>query len=334
MKRLNLYFNEYNLLMGKAAYLPLSSGLLHSYLETDPKLADAVKVFPYLFHRDTPQRILEQYREAPDVAAFSVSMWNESLSLEIAKTLKQRHPGVLIVFGGPQVPFQSNAYLTKHPFIDVAVRSEGELAFAAVLSRFLESRDFQGIPSVTYRHPNGSIVRVEASSPQVDDLDRFPSPYLTGKYDGLLRDHPEFSFQAIIETNRGCPFNCTFCYWGQGGLSTKYRFFSMDRIRAQVEWIARNKIEYVFNADSNFGMLPRDMDIAVVLVETKKKFGFPQKFRSCYGKNSDEKIFRISKLLSESEMLKSVTLARQSNDEQTLENIGRKNIKLSTFQSL
>jgi radical SAM superfamily enzyme YgiQ (UPF0313 family) len=333
-KKLNLYFNEYNLLMGTAAYLPLSSGILHSYAETNPKVAEAYNVPPYLFHRDKPEAILRKYTEKPDVAAFSVSMWNEELSLHIANELKTRYPEVLIVFGGPQVPFQSADYLTKHKFIDIAVRSEGEIAFAAILERNLESRDFSGIPSVTFRSVSGEIVRVEKTAPQLPDLDVFPSPYLTGKFDPLLKENPHFSFQAIVETNRGCPFNCTFCYWGQGGLSTKYRYFSMDRVRKQFEWIAQNKIEYVFNADSNFGMLARDKEIAEILVDTKKKYGYPHKFRTCYGKNSDDKIFQISKLLREHDLSKSVTIARQSNDQETLNNIGRKNISLAKFQSL
>lgn len=333
-KKLNLYFNEYNLLMGAAAYLPLSSGILHSYAETNPKVANAYNVMPYLFHRDKPGEILRKYTETPHVAAFSVSMWNEALSLHIAKELKARFPEVLVVYGGPQVPFQAEAYLTKHAFIDIAVRSEGEIAFALILERFLESRNFDGIPSVTYRNESGEIIRMENSAPQVSDLDAYPSPYLTGKFEALIKNNPQLSFQAIVETNRGCPFNCTFCYWGQGGLSTKYRYFSMDRVRRQFEWIAQNKIEYVFNADSNFGMLARDKEIAEILVETKKKYGFPHKFRTCYGKNSDDKIFQISKLLREHDLSKSVTIARQSNDEETLKNIGRKNIHLSKFQSL
>ena len=77
-------------------------------------------------------------------------------------------------------------------------------------------------------------------------------------------------FQSIIETNRGCPFQCTYCYWGKGGLNRKYRHHSLERVSKELEWCAQNKIRYVFSADSNFGMHNRDMEIAKNLVELKK----------------------------------------------------------------
>ena len=41
-----------------------------------------------------------------------------------------------------------------------------------------------------------------------------PSPYLTGVFDDIIANNPEYVFNATLETNRGCPFACTFCDWG------------------------------------------------------------------------------------------------------------------------
>lgn len=329
-----VYFNEFNVLMDGFAYFPLVSGLLQAYAQVQPGLSENYSFMPYLFHRDIPERILVQYQN-PAVAAFSVSMWNEQLSLKIARQVKERFPSCLIVFGGAQVPHTSAAYRRMHPFIDVTVRGEGEQAFANVLTRFLESRDFSGLPGVSFAHPQtGEWIKNSEESAQLKELDEYPSPYLMGLFDSLLRDYPHIQFQAIIETNRGCPFPCTFCYWGWGGLNRKYRFFSLERIRAVLEWCARNRIIYVFNADSNFGMLPRDREIAESLVDIKARFGYPEKFRTCFGKNSDDKIFDIASLLHRHKLEKGITLARQSNDETTLENIRRQNIRLETYRRL
>jgi len=140
--------------------------------------------------------------------------------------------------------------------------------------------------------------------------------------------------QAIIETNRGCPFPCSFCYWGQGGLSRKYRFHGVDRVKLEIEWAAKNKIKYLFNADSNFGMHKRDEEIAQILIDTKVKYGFPEKFRTCFGKNSDERIFQIASKLHDADMEKGITLAIQSNTPQVLKNIQRQNIKMEAYRSL
>ena len=139
------------------------------------------------------------------------------------------------------------------------------------------------------------------------------------------------NFQAIIETNRGCPFPCTFCYWGKGGLSRKYKFHGLQRTFAELEWCANHKIQYVFNADSNFGMHRRDRQIAEKIVQLKNSLGFPKKFRTCYGKNTDERIFEIGTLFHEHEIEKGITLSRQSLNENTLKIIKRDNVMHEFF---
>ncbi|MDP6173609.1 MAG: hypothetical protein QGF09_05530, partial [Rhodospirillales bacterium] len=174
----------------------------------------------------------------------------------------------------------------------------------------------------------------EDEQPFQRDLDCYASPYLEGLYDELMAANSHMEFQAIIETNRGCPFLCTFCFWGKGGLSRKYRYFSMERVSGELDWCAGAEIRYVFNADSNFGMHRRDMEIARHLVHLKKNTGFPEKFRTCYGKNSGERIFRIGQLLHENDLEKGITLSRQSNNLDTLKSVRRANIKLDVYTNL
>lgn len=329
-----VYFNEFNILMENAAYLPIVSGILQTYAAKSPKIKENYRFMPYLFYRRHQEEVLAHYNN-PEVAAFSASMWNEQLNLKVAELVKKKFPNCLIIFGGPQVPYDAKDYFAKFPFIDIGVRGEGEEAFTEILERNLESRDFSGIAGISFRDPKtGACVKNEADRPQRQDLDEYPSPYLEGMYEGLMAQYPDMRFQAIIETNRGCPFPCTFCYWGMGGLSRKYRYFSMERTQQILDWCGRNKIQYVFNADSNFGMIKRDYDIAQMIVDTKLKYGYPEKFRTCFGKNSDDKIYAIAKLLHKHDLEKGITLARQSNDEETLKIIRRDNIKLSMYRNL
>ncbi len=329
-----IYFNEFNVLMGNVAYLPLISGLLCAYSRTSKKIESNYSFAPFLFCRDTQEKILEKYHD-PAVMAFSVYMWNEQLNLHIAEKVKQRYQNCLIIFGGAHVPFDPENYFKKYPFIDVAVRGEGEKTFSDILLRAIDSNDFTGIPGISWRDKNTGqciINSEEFTSPK--DLDEYPSPYLEGLYESIFDEPNGLTFQAIIETNRGCSFNCSYCFWGQGGLSTKWRFHSLDRVKSEIQWCAEHKIKYVFNADSNFGMHKRDKEIASFLVETKRKYGYPEKFRTCFGKNTDDRIFEIGFLMQRNELEKGVTLSRQSCSEEVLKNIHRKNINMSTFKNL
>lgn len=332
--RRQVYFNEYNPFIGNSAYLPLVSGKLHAYALTSPKVRESFDFRPYLFRIDRPDVILADY-DSPAVACFSAAIWNERLCLHVAAEIKRRWPECLIIFGGSQAPHDPSDYMRRHSFIDVTVRAEGEETFLRIMERVAEDRDFAGIDKATYRNrETGEIIVNPDSGTFERDLDHYPSPYLEGMYDDLLRQHKDLRFQAIIETNRGCPFLCTFCYWGKGGLSRKYRYFSIERVRQELEWIGRNEVAFVYNADSNFGMHRRDEEIADALVDVKQRYGYPEKIVNLYGKNTDERIFRIVKQLFEHGLHKGVGLSRQSMSATVLENIKRANISLDVYESL
>lgn len=294
--------------MDKVIYLPLVSGILQSYAQTFQALNEGYEFMPYIFMRDTPASMIKHVDD-PFIMAFSVCIWNHQLSLAVAKLVKERFPNCHIVFGGPQVLSDDNK---KYPFIDHIIQEEGEKKFVKLLASLI------GVDIDCTGH----------------NLSNYPSPYTLGLYDRYPKDYPEMTFQAIVETNRGCPFTCTFCYWGQGFEEKKVRHHDLYHVREEAEWIGRNRIKYVFMADANFGMYERDYEVAKIYCETKEKYGYPEKVRVCYGKNKTENVYKVAKLMHSHDLTKAVTLARQSNSEQSLQAIRRSNIKLSVYDSL
>jgi len=331
MVKFRVYFNEYNVLMDNAVYLPIVSGQLQAYAQTKIIIKDNFEFMPFIFYRDEPDRILSQYQD-PSVAAFSVSMWNSNLSLKVAEMVKEKFPKCLVVFGGYNVPNNSGDYLKEHNFIDITVRGEGEKTFADLLESNLGEQNFEHVLGITYRHKSGEIMEnPEQILPK--NLDVFPSPYLEGVFDELMTQS-KINFQAIVETNRGCPFGCSYCSWGQGGLSKRYRFFSPERVEQIADWTGKSKIGYVFCADSNFGMFKQDFDTAKFFVEAKQKYKFPEKFRVCYSKNAEKNVFKIGKLLHENQMEKSITLSLQTANPIAARNVRRQNIRMDVFNDL
>ena len=93
-----------------------------------------------------------------------------------------------------------------------------------------------------------------------------------------------------FETTRGCPYSCTYCEIG-----TKYYQkikHKLSKIYAEIDWMAKNKVVFVYNADSNFGTMKEHLDITKYLVNKKATEGYLQKHR-CIG----QKISLCQKLL-------------------------------------
>ncbi len=291
--------------MSGVVYLPLVSGILQAYAQTFPILNDAYEFQPFIFMRNTPQEMIKDVSE-PFLMAFSVCIWNHQLSLAVAKLIKERYPSCIIVFGGPQITESDRSYC------DYIIKEEGEKKFVRLLADLLH----------------------EPFDVSAHNLGNYPSPYTLGLYERYSKDYPDMKFQAIVETNRGCPFTCSFCFWGQGFEEKKVRHHDLYHVEEEAEWIGRNKIPYIFMADANFGMFERDQDVANIYAKVKEKYGYPEKIRVCYGKNKTENVYKTAKILHEAGLGKAVTLAKQSHSDVALEAIKRGNIKLTTYNEL
>jgi hypothetical protein len=245
-------------------------------------------------------------------------VWNWEYNKTLAKQIKDLGIKCYIVFGGPQVsnrPFDTN-FFKCHPYVDSIILGEGEESFASLLKNYLENK--------TQR-----IYQVN----RLNELD-IPSPYLTGVFDEIIINNPTATWNTVLETNRGCPFACTFCDWGSLTY-TKIKKFPIDRIYAELEWLGKNQIDYLAFSDANFGIFKqRDYAIAEKLCEIKKNYGFPNQLNISFNKNSTKEAVDIVKLLSDSELSRGMTLSFQSLDDTVLNTIKRKNMDINNAKEI
>jgi len=323
----HIYFVQVNYLYGNTAYLPYAAGAVAAYAWNQEPVRQAYSLKRFFFVRDPVAQVVTEMDE-PFLVAFSCYVWNFEYNKALARQIKARYPDCRILFGGHNVPFNSPALLDECDYIDYLIHEEGEEAFAALLLALDSGAALSGIQNLSYRDAEGRA----AKNPNARMLRcDYPSPYLMGLFDDLFRRY-DFEFSATLETNRGCPFHCAFCDWGT--LRGKLRQFPMERVRAEVAWMAEKKIDHVYCADANYGIFPRDDEIVDLLIATKQRTGFPRKFRVCYTKDSDETVFRLNQKLDSRGMSKGATLSFQSLCPAVLENIGRKNLTLERFREL
>lgn len=313
--------------VGESYYFPYSVGLLQAFVQKHASQPERYRFLPPVYRRLTLTEAQTYFAPAA-IVGFSLYIWNLRRSLYLAAALKAQNPNLLVVVGGPQVPDQAEDFLRVYPQIDLCCHGPGERVFLALLERW-PSRDWSDLAGVSYiRH--GQFF-YNPPAPREKDLSIFPSPYLEGVFDLLLKENSHWI--GLLETNRGCPFACTFCDWGSA-IQTKIYSFPLDRVYAEIEWFARHRIANIFTCDANFGILPRDVEIARYVAAMKRQYGYPLSFQNQTSKNTPQRVIEIQQILQQAGLATYAAISLQTVDPYTLRSIKRENISLEAYQRI
>ena len=325
----NVYFVQTNSVFGsgvKSAYLPYSIGTIAAYAWADERIKNEYCLKKFIFMRDDVQTIVDSM-ENPYLVGLSCYVWSMEFNKELAQKIKEKYPECFIVMGGHSISPDARE-MEAYPYIDFLTHGEGEVPTKELLLALCEGTALENVRSLSFRK-NGEVITTEPAP--VCDISDFPSPYLEGYFDEILKD-TSIKYSVIWETNRGCPNRCAYCDWGV--LKAKVRMFPMERLKAEIEWMAKNKIEYIYCSDANFALFDRDEEITDLMIESKRKTGYPEKFKTNFTKNRDEFVFKLSCKMFDEGLGKSPTLSFQTMSPEALKNIGRTNMSLEHFKNL
>ncbi|HXX92183.1 MAG TPA: B12-binding domain-containing radical SAM protein [Planctomycetota bacterium] len=294
-----------------------------------------------------PNRLLAAVRSSPpDVMGFTFSSWNSDLTDRISRAIKAEAPRVVTVGGGPSVDDtddQLTEFFSLHPTIDFLVPGEGESGFLA-LARFIACGERrQGpIPGVAYLETGGRLVRggydrpIVPGAPQDQKpasekggrpstgLDvQVPSPYLDGTLDPFLKE----GLVPIIQTMRGCPYQCHFCVSGATEWN-RLRGFDLDRVRAEIDRaLSLSGSKDLILTDENWGLLgERDIEIARFLMERRRVKGSPQRLYYYTAKIVTPASRTIVEMVAPIAWIGEFSMSFQSMNPETRSSIKRTNI--------
>ncbi|HET8655253.1 MAG TPA: radical SAM protein [Longimicrobiaceae bacterium] len=158
-------------------------------------------------------RQVEERRRGPDpvqAIAFTVMPGPQLVSaLPLARRLKESHPEVPIVWGG-NFPSLYPAPVLDSPYVDWAVRGQGEQTFRELLEVLDGRRDPKSVAGLAFREADGShFIGPERHWAGPDEL---PAPaYHKIPVEDYL--HPTFLGRrsGVYQASIGCPYGCKFC---------------------------------------------------------------------------------------------------------------------------
>ena len=169
---------------------------------------------------------------------------------------------------------------------------------------------------------------------RIKDITELPSPYKAG----ILDEYLDGRLLPTIQTNRGCPFTCTFCTEGQS-IWSRITKKKVEVVNSEIDYIYEKMMELEPNkrrydlliTDSNFGMYPEDIEISKHISKLQEKSGWPKYINVATGKNNKERVLEAAKILNGA---LSLAGSVQSLDKNILENIKRKNISVEQILKL
>lgn len=297
-------------------YTPLAALSLRAAAEADARLLGRVeiRVLEFTQAHTSAEIVKSVVASAPHVVAMSCQGWNIRQLSATFSPLRQFLPEAILVLGGNHVSHRGSLVLPAHPEVDVVVNGEGEWTFADLLATRLDGADLGTVRGLAFRR--GSAVESTADRDRTRTMTELPSPYLLADVDFRRYDI------ALLETNRGCPYACGFCYWG-GRIGQKIGRGEIGRARADLEVIGRAGIGTLFLCDANVGMLPEDIPLAHAIADTFRTFGAPSEVNLNWAKNNAGAVGDFIRILQDAGVHVPINVPLQTLSTRALEIAGR-----------
>jgi radical SAM superfamily enzyme YgiQ (UPF0313 family) len=197
---------------------------------------------------DTPKTMATQLlANSPDIIAFSLYVWNHQETLLCAEIIKNNNPKITIILGGPQASPIANELLSENPFIDIIpyITSPGETIFYHLISATITKEPLSNVAGLMLRLDDGTVTKTPENVEPLD-FNTSPSPFL----DGTITFDSDSEYLAVLETSRGCPFDCGYCFWGSGGKDMSY--YPQKRVEQEIDLIYSTKqVKHIYFADAD-----------------------------------------------------------------------------------
>lgn len=219
---------------------------LRAYAEAYGTGGAQVEIAEYTINH-TIDYILEGiYKAKPDVLCFSCYIWNLDYVEQLMDEYHKICPEVPIWVGGPEVSYETEAFLKEHPQVTGVMIGEGEETFLELCESYAkagtgemaEKKNLSGSKGIMYR-AGESLVKTGAREPL--DLNRIPFCY------GGVED---FRNRIIYyESSRGCPFRCSYCL---SSVEKTLRFRDVERVKKELAFFLEQEVAQVKFVDRTF----------------------------------------------------------------------------------
>lgn len=244
-------------LANNAAYL-----MFQSHYKRHGKYYDQVKWLPAPYRFNKYSSYEEIYLDIPnaDIYLFSSYIWNYDIIDGVAKHVKKTLPDAILALGGPHIGMNEATFLEERKKLyDVIcqVTKPGEVFVEDIINSYIETNGNPDFKDITWE------LRSNKTCDQM-----MPDYSVYADHIDYLRETREYARNnsmepfSIIETTRGCPYQCVYCEWGGGIGSSKIHQKPLEIVKQDLLALKAAGFRDTYLTDANFGVFfERDVEI-------------------------------------------------------------------------
>jgi radical SAM superfamily enzyme YgiQ (UPF0313 family) len=199
-----------------------------------------------LVHRQVRETVTRLVRELdPEVVGLSIMTFQRRTAGRIIDLVRGLRPGVKIVVGGYDPSLAPEAY--ENMGVDYLVRSEGEVTFRELLRAIETGSGVEKIGGLSYQTSDGWMHNPARPPHRLEDKEIRPPNRDTRVLDGYTMLGRQVD---VIETSRGCTFDCSFCSIIEMR-GRNFHTYSFDRVLADIRDAYDHGARTIFLVDDN-----------------------------------------------------------------------------------
>ena len=204
---------------------------------------DMVEIGEFTINNQADYILEEIYKRKPDVLMFSCYIWNLSMIEEVMREFHKLCPNVPIWLGGPEVSFETEAFLQNHPEVTGVMMGEGEETFYELCAAYAgKKQDLEKIQGISFAYIEDGKKEIKVN-PWRQILDMSSLPFA---YDKMA----DFSNRIIYyESSRGCPFSCSYCL---SSVDKKLRFRNLELVKEELQFFIDQNVPQIKFVDRTF----------------------------------------------------------------------------------
>jgi radical SAM superfamily enzyme YgiQ (UPF0313 family) len=199
--------------------------------------------------RETVERLALEMK--PDIVGLSVMTFQRKTAKKIIDLARSLCPDARIVVGGYDPSLAAESYTNNDSGkVDFIVRGEGEITFRDLLRAIENESGFDHIAGLSYRSGDRFYHNADRGVSNLDGGEiRLPN-----RAARRLKGYTMLGRQAdVIETSRGCTFDCSFCSIIEMRGRNFYTY-TFDRVIADIRDAADHGARSIFIVDDNISL--------------------------------------------------------------------------------